>query len=1055
MIRSRKSFAYISLILVLALMFSLGAGYFVGISFASDTVADAASYDSYYASLNEDLTGTAFRSQLAQLLISTHDMYTSYDGLRDVFKTSDADPNKSGNIILFYTGTSKSFSGSFSSGINREHVWPKNAGNAFPESTGPGSDAHHLRPADSSLNSTRSNNSFDEVPQTAGNIVKESGSSSYANLCYQSGGLFYPGEGYRGATARILMYMQVRWGDQYSLKFVDSAGNNKTIGKISTLLKWHYQEPPTQEEIRRNEVVFGIQGNRNPFIDHPEYATKIFCYDGQSYNNALKNVASQYDNYGDSKTEVESISLSPSTLSLSVGGQAELTATFSPIGSSTALTWTSSNTSVATVDANGKVTAKAGGSATITAKASDNASIYATATVTVKTATNVTISGSPTKTIYYEGDKFDPTGLTVTVTYSDGTSSVVANSTCSWLDATTKTPALSLGATSVVCVVGNIEKTINGIVVKKVVGGKIEISRSNFTGSTGAYAWTPWSSGGVSGYAFLYPGETGIIQMNSSRTSYYIYNSTELPGKITSITIKMKSGTEKKWEIRTSSSAFTQTAKYPTSGTSHGTQTATDQGTTWNISGDDKYFTINYLDSGVAYIESIVITYGGGEACEHVYGSLIEEVPASCSKEGTIAHYNCSNCGGYFDEDKNEVSSLSIPKIDHIYGTLIAGTPATCLNEGEKTHYTCNDCGKHFDENKSELSSLIIPIGDHDYGTLIHEVPATCIATGVKAHYTCSVCDKDFDENKDELDSLVIALGKHKYGEWIEVVAPKTTTTGVKAHYTCATCSKHFDENDNEILDLTIPVLEDNGCDHNYGALIPEEPATCLSLGIKAHYTCDKCGVNFDENKEIIFSIVIAKTDHNLGEWIAQVPATCTATGVKGHYECQDCHKTFDEDKKELSSLTISKGEHTFSAWIDEVPATVLADGVKGHYDCTECNKHFDEDKNELSSLTIAKLQSNTAEFKEAMRNVSNAEGHENIYNAICVAIEEYNKLSADEKTLVAEDYNLLLQAVEIYNTYSAECNDEMTNAISVALSCVCGIASVLAALLVALKRFM
>ncbi len=1052
MIRSRKSFAYISLILVLALMFSLGAGYFVGISFTSDTVADAADY---YASLDESLTGEAFRQELESLITTTHKKQTSYDDLKTVFKTSDADPNNSGNIIWFYSGKSVSYSG-FGSGFgstNREHVWPKHGGAAFSEKSGPGSDAHHLRPAEAGLNTNRGTLDFGYVEPTAGNISQQAGSSNYDNLCYDNGTYFYPGEGYRGATARILMYVHTRWGDANGLSFVDGTGSNKTIGKISDLLKWHYQEPPTQEEIRRNEVVYGIQGNRNPFIDHPEYATKIYCYDGRSYNNTLLDIADQYDNYGDSNVEVESITLSPSTSTLTIGQTQQLNATFYPAGSSTTLSWSSSDSSVATVDANGNVTAKAGGNVTITAVSQQNSKIVARATITVKTALNIEISGTLEKSVYYEGDSFDPTGLIVTVTYNDNSTEIVANSNCKWFDSTTRANTLSKGTTSVLCIVGNIEQSINGIIVKAAVGGKIEFTRSNFTNS-GSYGWHTWSTNGISGQAWIFGGNKTELQMNSSQNKCYIYNTTAIPGKITSITITIRDGTTKKWGIRTSPTPYDDSAsKYPTTGTSQNEKTVSTTAT-WTISGDDKFFTINYLDSGVAYIESIVITYGGGEACEHNFGTLNEEVPATCSKEGTIAHYNCSNCGGYFDTDKNEVSSLSIPKIDHTYGTLIAGTPATCLSEGEKAHYTCATCSKHFDESKNELTSLIIPIGDHDYGTLIAEVPSTCVATGVKAHYTCSICDKDFDENKDELDSLVIALGAHKYGEWIEVVAPTTTTTGVKAHYTCATCSKHFDENGNEILDLTIPVLEDNGCDHNYGTLIPEEPATCLSLGIKAHYTCNKCGVNFDENKEIIFSIVISKTDHNYSAWIAQVPATCSSTGVKGHYECQDCHKTFDADKSELTSLTISKGEHTYSTWIEEVPATVLADGVKGHYDCTECNKHFDEDKNELSSLTISKLQANTAAFEEAMRDVSNAEGHENIYNAICVAIEEYNKLSADEKTLVAEDYALLLEAVEVYNTYSSECNDEMTDAISVALSCIGGIASVLVALLVALKRF-
>ena len=280
---------YSFLIVVFCLTLALGT--FVGLDFskASDGVFAAETASGYYASLeNETSQGAAFRTKLAQILKDTHTRETSYDGLKSVFKTTDKDPNKSGNIIWFYTGTSVAFSGDFNGGTNREHVWPKNGGKAFPASSKAGSDAHHLRPCNANLNSSRGSYGYDEVPQIPSNIVEENGSTSYGNLCYLANGTFYPGEGYRGATARILMYVQTRWGTEYSLKFVDGQGHNKTIGSISTLMKWHLEEPPTEEEYRRNEEVYKIQGNRNPFIDHPEYAARIYCYDGESYNSALK-----------------------------------------------------------------------------------------------------------------------------------------------------------------------------------------------------------------------------------------------------------------------------------------------------------------------------------------------------------------------------------------------------------------------------------------------------------------------------------------------------------------------------------------------------------------------------------------------------------------------------------------------------------------------------------------------------------------------------------------------------------------------------------------------
>lgn len=609
-----------SLLIAFAMIFAMAFGVFdahifapIGASYAQESIAEAASSDSYYSSVeNLTTTGSEFRKSLATLITSTHKNYTSYDGLASVYKKSDADPNKSGNIIWFYTGTSVSFS-SFDgavSGTNREHVWPKNSGKAFPKSSGPGSDAHHLRPLNTGLNSTRSSKQFGEVATTAGNIVKENNSTSYDNLCYSSGNYFYPGVGYRGATARILMYMQVRWGDQYSLQFVLGAGSSKTIGDIKTLMKWHLEEPVTQEEITRNEAVYKEQGNRNPFIDHPEYAEKIFCYDGQSYNNTLQEVVATY---GSSYSEPITKLTLGSSQSLAVGETTTLTASYEPSNAKRDVTWTSSNPSVATVDAYGKVTAVAQGTTTITVASKEDSSIKATTTITVASVTGIEISGSASVTEYQSGDAFNPSGLTVNAVYSNNTKRDVTSS-CSWLDGTTKESTLSVGTTSIVCKYSTFEKNLENIItVTAQTGDTVSLSRASISSSSGGYEWYNWKTDAVDGKVFCYTGNQDTIQMNSSKSKTYIYNTTPI-SNLKSITITISQGNSAQFEILTSSSDVFSVAdgKYPTStlGTSHGTQTATIDGTTWTFNTTDKYFSINYTGSGAVYIDSIEITYG-------------------------------------------------------------------------------------------------------------------------------------------------------------------------------------------------------------------------------------------------------------------------------------------------------------------------------------------------------------------------------------------------------------------------------------------------------------
>ncbi len=578
--------------------------------------------DAYYAELDTSLTGTAFRTELAELITETHTKETTYKELSTVFKKTDADPDNSGNIIWFYTGTSVSFSG-FGSGTgttNREHVWPKDGGSAFPAESKAGSDAHHLRPTEATLNSTRGAMSFDEVPQTTANIVKENGSTSYGTapdgLCYRSGGFFYPAEGYRGATARILMYVQVRWGNQYNLSFVLGQGDCKTIGDIETLMKWHLEEPPTEEEIRRNEAVADIQGNRNPFIDHPEYASKIYCHDGKDYNDELQDVVEIYgdydDNGGNGGNGGESnvtLSFPMAALSVKPGDIATLTPTVTPESALGELTWWSSDASIVEVDQNGKLTAMKNGGATIYVALKNNTSIYTSIDITVRSAVSLSLTGSPAQKAYATGQKFNPSGLTVKATYSNGTTETLKNADCIWLDGTYGTVELAAGTDSVNCIYGGVFATFTGITVGEAQAQSVTFNRDSFSGS-GSYEWQEWSSGDISGQAYMYAGNKDCIQMNNSKNYYYLFNTTPIPGGVTAITVTLNRDA-KDFEILTSTTPYTkEMGKVPTAGTSHGKKSATTDGTTWIINTTDPYFTINYAGTGAVYIDSVTFTYG-------------------------------------------------------------------------------------------------------------------------------------------------------------------------------------------------------------------------------------------------------------------------------------------------------------------------------------------------------------------------------------------------------------------------------------------------------------
>ncbi len=259
-------------------------------------------------------------------------------------------------------------------------------------------------------------------------------------------------------------------------------------------------------------------------------------------------------------------------------------------------------------------------------------------------------------------------------------------------------------------------------------------------------------------------------------------------------------------------------------------------------------------------------------AISHNLGTLIEETPATCIADGMKAHYYCSDCGKYFDEGKNETTeaALTIPATGvHTFGTLIDETPATCIAGGMKAHYKCTVCGKYFDENKNEtteeaLKTPISPYYGHSFGFWVEEQYATCQTPGRKGYKHCSICNKDYDASNKEITDWVIPVNPdgHELGDLVAEVPATCKDTGVKAHRDCRLCGKNCDPiTRKEIADLTIPTTNN----HTYGELIPEVPATTTEFGVKEHKDCTVCGRHFDKDGNEITELRIAKIGtHNV-----------------------------------------------------------------------------------------------------------------------------------------------------------------------------------------------
>ncbi|MCR9183443.1 MAG: endonuclease [Flavobacteriaceae bacterium] len=234
----------------------------------------------YYSDVDFSQTGNSLKYQISDLISDTHVINLIYTPeVWQVLKVSDLDPVNNNNILLIYghndtdgqsqtdRSRDKDLSCHNSSCIglwNREHVFPRSLGTPNLGFQNAGADAHSLRPADSQMNSARSNRPFEEG----------SGASSYIT---QSGN-FFPGEEWRGDVARMMMYMYVRYPAQCAATSVGVGSTSySTFGDMPDIfLEWNVQDPVSEFEIQRNDYVSSIQGNRNPFIDNPFLATQIW-----------------------------------------------------------------------------------------------------------------------------------------------------------------------------------------------------------------------------------------------------------------------------------------------------------------------------------------------------------------------------------------------------------------------------------------------------------------------------------------------------------------------------------------------------------------------------------------------------------------------------------------------------------------------------------------------------------------------------------------------------------------------------------------------------------
>ena len=242
----------------------------------------AAAPSGYYSSA-EGKSGKALLEQLCTI-INSHTVI-SYKGLWEAFKTTDLKAN--GKIWDMYS--TKEFSTTEQCGnytaigdcYNREHSFPKSW---FNDASPMYSDLFHLYPTDGYVNNQRGNYPFGEcangtkVPSKNGvDALGRLGRSTFSGY---TGTVWEPDDEYKGDFARTYFYMAACYNTRIASWSCDMLAGNSypayTTWAINLLMKWHEQDPVSEKETKRNDAVYSLQKNRNPFIDYPELADYIW-----------------------------------------------------------------------------------------------------------------------------------------------------------------------------------------------------------------------------------------------------------------------------------------------------------------------------------------------------------------------------------------------------------------------------------------------------------------------------------------------------------------------------------------------------------------------------------------------------------------------------------------------------------------------------------------------------------------------------------------------------------------------------------------------------------
>ena len=255
----------------------------------------------------DDTKGAALKTALCGVIYDRNeggDLNTAYKALWTHFKTTDAKPN--GKVWDMYSnkremtfGTDQDTGSGSQEGqyYNREHSMPNSwfGGKVMPMYT----DLHHMYPTDKIVNNKRSNYPFGETANPSWKSANDFSKLGPCSVEGYSGVVFEPNDEYKGDFARTYFYMVTCYEEKLPNWYTSYAESQPTLDgntypglsdwQLKMLMKWAKNDPVSEKETNRNNAVFGIQNNRNPFIDYPGLEEYIW--------GSLTDVAFSYNDY--------------------------------------------------------------------------------------------------------------------------------------------------------------------------------------------------------------------------------------------------------------------------------------------------------------------------------------------------------------------------------------------------------------------------------------------------------------------------------------------------------------------------------------------------------------------------------------------------------------------------------------------------------------------------------------------------------------------------------------------------------------------------------------